>query len=242
MHELVLIAAGFLAAFIGTMSGGGAGLIALFTLLWLGLPINQAIATNKLGDLGFFLPALRNFVRAKQVNKKALPPIIAINIIGVSIGTFMVVKFNTNILEKLIVVILIIIVFSLLHKKDYALKERPARRYWPGIYLVSSISSGAFGAGTGILNSLALMYFRGFTALQAMANSFYASALGSALSVGILLFTHLINYRYGFFLLIGNVVGSHIGSSIAIKKGNGFVRIMIMLVALVVIAQLLAKG
>lgn len=242
MHEFLLVIAGFLAAFIGTMSGGGAGLIALFTLLWLGLPINQAIATNKFGDLGFFLPACRNFAKAKKINKKALPLIIVINLIGVTIGTFMIAKFNTNILQKLIIAILFVIVISLLRKKDYALKERPAHWYWPGAYLLTSVSSGALGAGTGILNSLTLMYLRGFSALRAMANSFYAGALGSALSVGILVFTPLINYRYGFLLLIGNVIGSHIGSSIAIKKGNGFVRIMIMLMALVVIVQLLAKG
>lgn len=237
MHDLALLIAGFLAALIGTMSGGGAGLIALFTLLWLGIPINQAIATNKFGDLGFFLPAVRNFTRAKQINKKALPLIIVINLIGVTIGTFMIVKFNASILNKLIAAILVIIIISLLHKKDYALKERPAHWYWPGIYLTTSVSSGTLGAGTGILNSLALMYFRGFTALRAMANSFYASMFGSVLSVGILLFAHLINYRYGLFLFIGNLIGSHIGSSIAIKKGNGFVRIMIMLMALFVIVQ-----
>ena len=82
MHEILLVVVGFVVAFIGTMSGGGAGLIALFTLLAFGLPINQAIATNKLGDMGFFFPALRNLSKAKQVKKKALPPIILINIAG----------------------------------------------------------------------------------------------------------------------------------------------------------------
>ncbi len=45
MHELILVIIGFIVAFIGTMSGGGAGLLALSTLLYFGLPINQAIAS-----------------------------------------------------------------------------------------------------------------------------------------------------------------------------------------------------
>jgi hypothetical protein len=238
MHEFILVVIGFVVAFVGTMSGGGAGLLALFTLVSFGMPINQAIATNKFGDLGFFLPAVRNFVKAKQIKKKALPPIIVINILGVTVGTLAITYLNVGMFRKLVAAILVVIIISILLKKDYATTERPARWYWPFVYFGTSMSSGAVGAGTGILSTLVLMYFRGFTALQSMANSFYASTLGSMLSVSILLFTHLINYRYGCFLLVGNVIGSHCGSKIAIKKGNKFVRVMILLLAVAVMLQL----
>lgn len=228
-----------MAAFIGTMSGGGAGLISLFTLLAMGLPINQAIATNKFGDLGFFLPALRNLTKAQQVKKKALPAIILINVIGATIGTLLIAHLNADVLRKVVAVILAVIIISSLARKGYATTERPARRYWPFIYFATSVSAGAVGAGTGILSTLTLMYFRGFTALQSMTNSFYANMFGWTLSVGILLFTDLINYRYGLALLIGNIIGAHFGSKIAIKKGNGFVRIMIMLLAILVVFQLI---
>jgi uncharacterized membrane protein YfcA len=239
MHELILVIAGFMAAFIGTMSGGGAGLIVLFTLLAFGMPVNQAIATNKFGYFGFFLPAVRNFVKAKQIKKKALPAIIVINIVGATIGTLAITHLNVNIFRKIVATILVLIIIASLVKKHYATTERPARWYWSFIYFGTSISAGAVGAGTGILSTLTLMYFRGFTALQSMANSFFANIFGSALSLSILLFTGLINYKYGFFLLIGNLVGAHFGSKLAIKKGNKFVRIMIILLAVMVIVQLL---
>lgn len=239
MHELVLLVVGFVVAFIGTISGGGAGLVAVATLLFFGLPINQAIATNKFGDLGFFFPAVRNFLKAKQIKKKALPPIILVNLSGVSLGTLAITRLDTDIFRNLVIIILAVIIISSFWKKDHALKERPARPYWPLVYFGSSISSGAVGAGTGILGTLTLLYFRGFTALQAMAHSFYANMFGSALSVGILLFADLINYRYACFLLVGNLVGSHFGSKIAIKKGNKFVRIMMILVAVSVLLQLI---
>jgi uncharacterized membrane protein YfcA len=239
VHELILLIVGFVVAFIGTMSGGGAGILALFTLIAFGMPINQAIATNKLGDFGFFLPAVRNFVKAKQIKKKALPAIIIINVVGAGIGTLMIAHFNEATFRKVVAVILVVIIIACLRKKEYALKERPPHWYWPFIYFGTSISAGAVGAGTGILSTLTLMYARGFTALEAMANSFYANVFGSTLSVGILLFTHLINYQYGFFLFIGNVIGSHFGSKLAIKKGNEFVRIMIMLLAVAVVLQLI---
>lgn len=239
MHELILTIIGFIVAFIGTMSGGGAGLLALFTLISFGLPINQAIATNKFGDLGFFLPAVRNFVKAKQIKKKALPLIIIVNLLGVTVGTFAIARLDVGIFRKLVAAILVLIIISCLIRKNYATQERPARWYWPFVYFGTSISSGAVGAGTGILSTLTLMYFRGFTALQSMAHSFYANTFGSLLSLSILLFAGgLINYRYGFFLLVGNIVGSHFGSKIAIKKGNRFVRVMIILLAIAVVLQL----
>ncbi len=239
MHELILLGIGFLAAFIGTMSGGGAGLLALFTLLSFGMPLNSAIATNKIGDLGFFLPALRNLIRAKQINKKALPPIIAVNLLGVTAGTFLVAWLNEEILTKFVVVILMLLIFLSIFRKNYALKERPAKWYWPIIYFGTSMSAGALGAGTGILSTMTLMYFRGFKALQAMAHSFFANLFGWSLSAAILLFTDLVNYRYALLLFIGNTVGAHFGSKIAIKRGNGFVRYMIMALAICVVIQLI---
>lgn len=238
MHELLLLFVGFLVALVGSMSGGGAGLLSVSTLLYLGLPINQAIATNKFGDMGFFLPAVRNFAKAKQIKKKALPPIITIKVVGAIIGTFLIAYLDTDIFKKFVAVILLVIIISSLIQKSYGLKERPSRWYWPFIYFGTSISSGAVGAGTGILSTLTLMYFRGFNALQSMAHSFYASMFGSLISLIILLFTDLINYQYAIFLLIGNIIGAHFGSKIAIKKGNEFVRIMIILLALVVVFQL----
>jgi uncharacterized membrane protein YfcA len=239
MNDLILLVVGFIVAFVGSMSGGGAGLLALSTLLYLGLPITQAIATNKLGDLGFYLPALRNLINAKQIKKRALPPIIAVNILGVTAGSLMITRLDTDIFSKLVAVVLVVIIISSLIRKNYAVKERPARWYWPFVYFGISVSTGAVGAGTGILSTITLMYFRGFTALQAMAHSLYANSLGSLISIGILVPTHLINYRYAFFLLIGNAVGSHLGSKIAIKKGNEFVRVMIILLAGCVALQLL---
>lgn len=238
MHESVLFIVGFVVAFIGTMSGGGAGLLAVATLLHFGLPINQAIATNKFGDLGFFLPAVRNFEKAKQIKKKSLLPIILVNLAGVSIGTFAIARLDSEIFRKLVIIILAVIIVSATRKKDYALKEHPKKKYWPIVYFGSSISSGAVGAGTGIIGTMTLMYFRGFTALQSMAHNFFANMFGSTLSVGILLFSGLIDYKYALPLLGGNLIGAHFGSKTAIKKGNGFVRIMIILLALAVLLQL----
>lgn len=238
MHELVLFIAGFMAALIGTMSGGGAGLLSLSTLLWLGLPINQAVATNKLGDLGFFLPALRNFTKAKQINKKALPPIIAINLVGVILGTLLITRLNINAFKILIILILLAVIFSSLINKKHTLKQRPPKRYWSLAYFSTSITAGLLGAGTGILSTLTLLYLRGFNALQAMAHSFYANAIGSLVGLSILLFTDLIDYHYVAPLLLGNLIGSHFGSKIAIKKGSKFVQSMILFVAIFVVMQL----
>ena len=127
MHELILFIAGFMAAFIGTMSGGGAGVIGLFTLLAFGMPVNQAVATNIFGNLGFFPPAVRNFSKAKQLKKKALPAIIIINLIGVALGTLAITHLDLNILRKFIAAILVLIVIRSLLKKNYATTERPAR-------------------------------------------------------------------------------------------------------------------
>lgn len=242
MHELILLIAGFLAAFVGAMSGGGAGLITLFTLLSFGIPLNAAIATNKLGDFGFFLPALRNFIKAKQINKKSLPMIILVNLAGVTIGTFLIAYLDEKLLTKFVIVILMLLILLSIFRKNDALRERAPKKYWSLVYFGTSITSGALGAGTGILSTITLIYFRGFKALQAMAHSFFANFFGSSLSVTILFFTGLINYKYGIFLLIGNIIGAHFGSRMVIKRGNSFARYMIIVIAVCILLQLLFFG
>ena len=94
MDLWIVLIAGFLAAFVGSMSGGGAGFISFYPLLFLGLPLNAAIATNKFGDVGFFPPSIRNFSTKKLIKKRIFLPLVIIEFIGVFIGTFLIISLS----------------------------------------------------------------------------------------------------------------------------------------------------
>ena len=75
----------FLAGFVDSIGGGG-GLISLPAYLLAGLPVHQAIATNKLSSAcGTSLSAFR-FLRRGLINLRLAVPSVAAALIGSSLG------------------------------------------------------------------------------------------------------------------------------------------------------------
>ncbi len=240
MNEIIVFIGGFLAAFIGSMSGGGAGFISFGILLALGLPPKSAIATNTFGDFGFFPTAVRNFAKAGQVKKKALPLIVSVSIAGGMIGTLLLVYVDERFFNILLAVIMSFVVITILSKRHLPTRERKPKKFWSVALFATKVAGGISSAGTGLLVSMTLLFLRGFTPMQALANSFVANAASSIVNLSILIFfTDLIDYRLGLFMLAGNVIGAHLGSKLAIKKGNKFVNRAIITMAVVVLIQLL---
>ena len=76
----------FLAGLVDAIGGGG-GLVSLPAYLLAGVPIHNAIATNKLSSTcGTALAAVR-FIRQGLVNWKLSAPIIGFAILGSTLGT-----------------------------------------------------------------------------------------------------------------------------------------------------------
>ena len=75
----------FLAGFVDAIGGGG-GLISLPGYVLAGVPIHQAIATNKLSSTcGTGLTALR-FIRQGLVDWKIALPTVAVALVGSAVG------------------------------------------------------------------------------------------------------------------------------------------------------------
>lgn len=238
LEAAIVFGAGFLAALVGSMSGGGVGIIQLAGLLAVGLPINSAIATHILGDAGFYPPALRNFARAEQIKRKVWRPIVAVNLLATAGGTLLIINIDEDLLAKIVAVSLILATALTLKDRQSALRGRPAKKFWPLPYFAARFSAAA-GFGNNLLAVLALIYFRGLTTLQAIANAFLANGLSSLLALAMLLPTGLIDFRLGLVGFAANLIEAQVGSRVAIAKGAGFVRYMMILVAIAIAIQLL---
>src|SRR4051794_27496516 len=106
MEILITFVAGFIAALLGSMGGGGAGFFGLYSLLLLGLPLNTAIATNKLGDIGFFPTSLRNFARQGLIQKKVFLPLLVIEGLGVAAGTLLLIQLSESAIKIIVTLVL----------------------------------------------------------------------------------------------------------------------------------------
>jgi hypothetical protein len=232
MELLIIFVGGFLAALFGSMAGGGAGFFGLYPLLFLGLPLNTAIATNAFGSLGFLITSIRNFALDGLVKKKIFLPLLPIQGVGIVVGTYLLINLN-GFAIKLAVSLVILPAFVLL--AFWKPKSRKVNPSWKFCYIFYAVYSGLIGTGSGSLRTFILITLRKITPLKASANGFLATLPFSLLAVGALIYAGLVDIRLGVPLLAGNLIGAHFGSNIAIRKGNSFIRKMLLAMMLLTV-------
>jgi uncharacterized membrane protein YfcA len=115
---LFLVLAGFIAAFIDSVVGGG-GLISIPALLFTGISPSAALATNKLAGTMGSLTSTISFIRAGKVDFKFVIKLFPITVIGAALGAYVVHFVSAEILKPLILILLVIVAFYTLVKKDW---------------------------------------------------------------------------------------------------------------------------
>jgi len=103
--------------------------------------------------------------------------------------------------------------------------------------LIVGFYDGFLGPGTGSFLVLGFVVLLGFEFVSASA---YAKIINCATNVSALfVFIRQGNYLLGVAIVmaVGNVAGSLIGSRMAIKNGNRFIRVFFLIVVAILIAR-----
>lgn len=222
----------FLAGILSGLSGGGAGFITMPYYLLLGLPPAEAVATSKLGSLGNSFGSLTAFRGKGLVDKKRALPFVIITLLSALASAWLIPQINTSYFQKTLGIILLVLTPSLFIKKE-ALEpgERSRALVITGFitYTFFAFLQTLIGAGIGSLLVLILMFLFGLTALEANATKRVAQSVQAFLLFILLGWQGLVTWTHGLAGLLGSSVGTHIGSRLAIKKGNDFMKIAMTL-------------
>ena len=243
LHIFLFFVLGFVARFFSILAGGGAGLIETPILLFFGIPPQIVVASRKFSAIGGHGVAAYHFQKAKKIVWKVAIILIIISGIASFIGANIMVRLESEILEKIIVVMMLAALPFILLDSSSGLKERV--KHWKhtslgyflnfGIYIVDSISA----VGGGILSSFTLIYLMGMTYLQVSAIR-RITGLTTAIVVFVIFWYHgLIDWVVGFSLMAGGMFGSYIGVKVALKKGNKLMRWVFSLFVLIFVIKLL---
>lgn len=234
---------GFSTAIIGIMVGSS-GLIRIPLLILFGIPPQVSIATNKFGSIGMSITGLYKYGKEKLVNLKIGSAMVFIEIFGAIVGAYILLSISGGALKKIIPLVIFGIVFLIIIKKDVGLKkikEIPKRNWIIGIFLFSilGIYGGFIGGGGGTIQTYILASVFGLTFLESAATRRIPNLVGALLSVSIFAFYGIINWPVAMTLLVSESMGAWVGSSIAIKKGDKFVRTLFVVVAIALAIKLL---
>ena len=228
------------AGFFDAIAGGG-GLIQLPALL-IGLQdksVVNVLGTNKFAAVFGTINAANRYRKQVKVDKKFLASMMIPAFIGSMAGAQLASKVPT---EKMRVVVLIaliaIFIYTALNPK---LGHEDNQQLNYKIAAVAGVAigfyDGIFGPGTGTFLMAVLVGVLGFGFLNASAIAKFTNVATNLAAIIIFAKHGAILWGIGIALAISNVIGSTLGSHLAIKGGSPLVRKVFLLMTGLLIAK-----
>ncbi len=246
MTSLALLCAfSLVAGFVDAAVGGG-GLIQLPAALILlpGVRVPTILGTNKLASFSGTSFAVQRYARHVQLDWATILPTSLAAFFCAFLGSRAVSLLNPALLRPLVLALLVVVAIYVFLVKDLGLihqpKHAPRKARLLGIMVGSGLGfyDGFFGPGMGSFLIFAFVGIFGFDFLAASAS---AKAVNWATNLASLLYfgsTGQLLYGVGLAMAVCNVIGSIIGTHLAIAKGSRFVRVFFLVVVCGLIAKL----
>jgi uncharacterized protein len=241
MAEIILILILGLIMGIVTSISGGAGVFAIPTMLAFGLPPVNVLALNRMSDVGTVFGALRGYHKSKSIDWK-LAGIITIPLaIGSFIGASTVVRLPEEILKYVILAGVGVGIFLLLKRTQPKAKPNKNLVSWIGLIfmLLVGIWSGALAMAGATFAVLVLVYFFHKTYLQARSTHIVAAIPETLISTTILVIASTASFLLLSAMFVSSFVGSWIGSHLAVKHGDNFIRKAMVGIALIMVTKVI---
>ena len=234
----------FLAGFVDSIGGGG-GLISLPAYLLAGLPVHQAIATNKLSSTcGTCLSTVR-FLRRGLINLKLAVPSVIAAFAGSSLGARLSLLVSDEIMKYVLFAVLPVAAFFVLNRHLFRDRggEAVADRKTAVICIVSALLIGAYdgfyGPGTGTFLIIAFTVFARMSVSSANAQAKVINLTSNVTSLAVFLLNGQVMLPLGLAAALCNMAGNWLGSGLALTRGAKIVRPVILAVLLLLFLKII---
>ncbi len=236
---IILFIAGIAAGFMNTLAGGGSTLT-LPILLLIGLPSLVANATNRVAILFQNLMGTARFHKYEELEIKPVLHITFAAIIGAIVGSFIAVEISPKIFDKVLGAVLIFVLIMIFRPKKKIQAEFKKIPKWLEIIIFFGVGfyGGFVQAGVGLLFLATLNLVEDFNLVRANAVKVFIIMCYTFFAVIVFAFSGKIIWLYGLILAAGNMIGAFIGVHAAVKKGTGFVKVVIAIAVVIACMKL----
>lgn len=235
----------FLAGLVDAIGGGG-GLISLPAYLLAGVPMHNAIATNKLSSTcGTTLTTVR-FIRQGLVNWKIAVPTILFAILGSSVGANLSMRMDEKIMQNILFFVLPVVAFVVMNPKLFRDSVETSllfnTKLWIAVIFSSflvGIYDGLYGPGTGTFLIIAFTVLAKMDMRSANAQAKVINLTTNITSLTIFLLNGQAILLLGLAAAACNMAGNYVGSSLALKQGSKITRPIIIFVLILLFLKVL---
>ena len=233
---LVTLASGF-AGFVDAIVGGG-GLIlvpALFAVFPNTHPATL-FGVNKSASIWGTAAATVQYARRVTVPWKALLPAAGVCFAGSMLGAWTVTVISPDFLRRVLPLILLGVFIYTLARKDLGRHHAPrfegrAEAAAAAVLgLTIGFYDGFFGPGTGSFFVFLFVRWLGYDFLHASASAKLLNVTSNLAALILFIAKGHIWWHFALAMAVANVIGSLLGTRLALKHGSGFVRVAFIVV------------
>ncbi len=230
-RQIILFVVSLVANLFSAFAGGGAGLIQLPALLFLGLPFGVALATHKVASVALGIGATTRHLREGGLSLPFSLFMLVTGIPGVVLGASLILQIPDQLARTALGVLTIGLgIYSYL-RPQLGLVHAPSHRTpfgyavgGAGLFMIG-VLNGSLTSGTGLFVTIWLVQWFGFDYKRAVAFTLVLVGIfwngGGALTLGL-----LSDIRWSWLpaLLAGSFLGGYLGAHLAIAKGSRWIK------------------
>jgi uncharacterized membrane protein YfcA len=244
--QAVLFVASLVANTFSAFAGGGAGLLQLPILIFLGLPFGIALATHKVASVALGVGATARHLREGTLQPRFVLFILATGLPGVVLGASIILRVPGRSAEiALGLLTLALGIYSFLKKQlgqEHQLRNQQGWQLWLGgavLFLIGALN-GSLTSGTGLFVTLWLVRWFGADYRTAVAYTLVLVGMfwngTGAVTLGLL---GEIRWDWLPALLAGSLLGGYLGAHLALGKGNRWIKRVFEVVTVLVGVKLI---
>ncbi len=244
LYSGILLLVGLVTGFINTVAGGGS-LLTLPVFIFMGFDSAVANATNR---VAVFYQSLTSIFAFRRQGIRGMRYGLWLGLsatVGAVIGTFIAMKMDNEVFKTVLAIVMFVVVILILLdpllKKAHAIEIHSPLRLTIAliIFFFIGIYGGFLQAGIGFVIIATLSTVNKMNLVKINNIKVIVVFIYTAMSVAIFAWKGVIDWKYGMVLAVGQSAGGWAGSVWSVRKGEKWIRRVLLLMLLVMGLKLL---
>jgi uncharacterized protein len=230
----------FVAGLVDAIAGGG-GLLTVPALLAAGLPPHLALGTNKGQAVFGAVSSCGSFWVRGAVDRPRAPVAFSAGFVGSLGGAALLFLLSPERLRPIVLVLLVVAAAVVgLRRTTHATEPWAKRPQLALVLLALAVGAydGFFGPGTGSILIVGNALLFGDNLTRASGNAKVVNLASNVAAVLLFSIRGTILWKVALPMAAANTLGAFLGARLAVKRGDGFVRGVVLLVVLALVAKL----
>jgi uncharacterized membrane protein YfcA len=221
---ILLILLFFATSAIGVVTGSNS-LVTVPVMFQFGIEPKVAVATNMFGLTFMAIGATLPFVKQGAINFRRLSPLVALTLIGSTLGALLVGLISDKSIPIIVSVSMIAVCIFTFVKRDagVAKKENVSANSLLTAYVLTfflGIYGGLYSGGYVTILTAVFVAFLGMTFAEAVAGTKFVNVFSSAIATIVFMWQGLVDYKIGVILAVTMFIGAYIGAHFVTKLND----------------------